>query len=180
MRANVLALLLFATSATAASGLPGEQFTHYAGFDLAKHTLSDVQARFGASRVRRSGDGGESEAWICYATPDGEVQFNSGEMGGGTDLLGFTIRKNASALDCPTAKGTLPSDIGGLKVGMTRKAFKAVAGAGVQWVGEEGTARFHHRLARAGQATLDVDITVIGKFSGDRLVKFSVWKVEAT
>jgi len=178
MRHFLIALLLLANSAAQAAGeLPGDHFTHFAGFDLGKGTLSDVQARLGASPLRESGDAGEYEAWICYATPRGEVRFNSGEMGGGTDLLGFTISKFEAA-DCPLVKSPLPVEIGGLRLGMTRKEFQAATGTDVKWANDVGTAVFEYRETPAGRLAIDASISVIGTFAGDRLVKLAVWKIE--
>jgi hypothetical protein len=160
--------------------LPGDHFTHFAGFDLGKATLSDVQKRLGASRVRESGDAGEYEAWVCYSTPHGEVQFNSGEMGRGTDLLGFTLSTSKSAPDCPAANRPLPREISGLKLGITREEFQAITGATIKWANDVGTATFEYRTTAQAQPPIDVFISLVGTFSKGKLVKLVVWKIEST
>ena len=175
---SILALLVFLTAQ--ASGQAGDKFTHFAGYDLGKATLSEVQTRYGKSRVRERGDAGEYEAWICYATPSGEIQFNSGEMGGGTDLLGFTISATPTANDCPKPKTALPKEISGLKLGISKNRFAALANSPIEWVKNTGTARYDYQTKAAGGVSLDVSISVIATFRSGRLTKLAVWKIEST
>ena len=175
---SIFALLVFL--ATQASWQAGEKFTHFAGYDLGKATLSDVQNRYGKSRVRERGDAGEYEAWICYSTPSGEIQFNSGEMGGGADLLGFTISATPTASDCPKPTKALPNEISGIKLGISKNQFAALTSEPIEWVKNTGTARFEYQIQAANGVSVDVSISLIATFRSGRLTKISVWKIEST
>lgn len=167
MRRTCILPLLFCLSSTQASDVAGDRFTHYAGFDLERTTLSEVQDALGHSRVRESGDAGEYQAWVCYSTEWGEVQFDSGEMGGGTVLLGITMSKPMSP-DCPRAGRPLPTEIAGLRLGITPQRFKEVTGTDIAWDNDVGTATFEYKIP--GKTPVDVLITVVGTFSQGRLV----------
>jgi hypothetical protein len=171
----VLASLLLQGAAN-----PGERFTHFAGFDLGKATLADVQARYGPSRVRESGDAGEYEAWVCYSTPDGEVQFNSGEMGGGTDLIGFTLGPPSPTGDCPKPRQALPYEISGMRPGLTRAEFMATLDNPVEWTGDIGTSRFDYQSRTPDGVPLDVSITILATFRDGKLIRLAAWKIETT
>jgi len=175
---SILALLVLLAAQTHEQ--PGDRFTHFAGYDLGKATLSEVQTRYGKSRVRESGDAGEYEAWICYTTPGAEIQFNSGGMGGGTDLLGFTISATPTAKDCPKPKTVLPSEISGVKLGISKNQFTALMKNPVEWIKNTGTARFDYQAKTADGVLLDVSISVIATFSSNKLSKLAVWKIEST
>lgn len=127
MKNPTLLLLLLVGPVATAHENPGDRFIRFAGFDPV-----------GPSRIRETGDAGEYEAWICYSTPHGEIQFNSGEMGGGTDLLGSTISKSQSAADCPKPARSMPAKIGGLGLGMTRSRFRKILGTDTEWNGAWG------------------------------------------
>lgn len=176
---GVLAWLLAALLLQAGAN-PGDRFTHFAGFDLGKATLAEVQARHGPSPVRESGDAGEYEAWVCYATPGGEVQFNSGEIGGGTELIGFTLGPASPAGDCPKPRQALPTGISGVRLGLTRAEFLAALRNPVEWTGDAGTSRFEYQSRTPDGVPLDVSITVLAAFQDGKLIRFAVWKIETT
>jgi len=175
---SLLAALVFL--ATQSGENPGEQFTRFAGYDLGKATLLEFQDRYGRSRVRERGDAGEYEAWICYATPTGEVQFNSGEIGNGTDLLGFTLSKKLTGSDCQKPKVALPNNISGLALGASKIDFTAFAKNSVAWAKDVETTKFEYRTKTADGVPLDVSITVIATFRSDKLIELVVWKIETT
>lgn len=71
---NIFVVPFIAALATAASSQQqSEHFTHFAGFELGRATLSDVQKTLGLSRLHEAGDAGEYEAWICYQLPEGKL-----------------------------------------------------------------------------------------------------------
>jgi len=177
MRRTCIIPLLFWFSSAHSSGAAGDRFTHYAGFELERSTLSDVQDLLGESRIREAGDAGEYQAWVCYSTAWGEVRFNSGEMGGGTVLLGITMSESMAA-DCPEAGRPLPTEIAGLRLGIAPEQFKHVTGTVIEWDNDVGTATFEYKIHE--KPPVDVLITVVGTFSEGRLVKFSVWKIAST
>ena len=173
-------LALLVSLATPTGESPGDKFTHFAGYELGKATLVEVQDQYGKSRVRESGDAGEYEAWICYATPYGEVQFNSAEMGGGTDLIGFTLSQASTAKDCPKPKSELPTQIAGLALGTSKGKFIQSAGNPIEWAKNTGTTSFEYQTMSADGVPIDVSITVIATFRSSKLVKLVIWKIETT
>ena len=179
MRVALSFLLLFIGSAASAREFPGERFTRFSGFDLGRTTLADVQARFGSSRIRESGDAGEYLAEICYAAPFGEVRFMSPEIGGGVHLLGYAIDGIKSTSDCPASRHVLPAGAAGLELGMTRRRFQSILGTHVDWTPDTGSARFEFKTTMPS-ASVDTTISIIGTFRGDRLIKLVVWRIEST
>jgi hypothetical protein len=177
MNSILATLVLLATPVTEQSG---ERFTHFAGYDLGNATLAEVQTRYETSRVRERGDAAEYEAWICYAVPGAEIQFNSGEMGGGTDLLGFTISATATANDCPKPKIPLPEEISGIKLGISKNQFATLTKKPVEWTGNIRTVPFAYPSKTVDGELLDVSISVIATFQLGKLSKLSVCKIEST
>ena len=172
---NVLPMLLLLSPPVVAH--PGETFTHLAGFSLDHATLADVQLRYGKSPRQETGQSGGYEAWICYSTPTAEVQFKSGELGGGTQLLAFVLRNLSHNGNCPKPAKPIQPSIGGITLGVTRKQFEGIVGIGVTWSANIGTGIFEHQTKSSG-VTYDVSTTVIGTFQSGRLTKLEVWKVE--
>jgi hypothetical protein len=172
---SVLAMLLFLSAPTVAH--PGEAFAQFAGFSLGHATLADVQSRYGKSPRLESGQGGEHEVWVCYATPTAEVQFKSGELGGGTRLLAFVLRKLSNNSNCPKPTKPIHPSIGGISLGTTRRQFENAVGSGLTWSGHTGRIIFEHQAKSSTRVTYDVSTTVTGTFQNGRLTKLEVWKV---
>ena len=172
---SVLAMLLLLP--TPAVVHPGDAFAHFAGFRLGHATLADVQSRYGKSPRLESGQSGEYEAWICYAAPSAEVQFKSGELGGGTQLLAFVLRKLPKNSNCPKPAKPINLSIGGISLGATRRQFEGTIDSGVTWSGHTGMVIFEHQAKSSAEVTYDVSITVTGTFQSGRLTKLEVWKV---
>lgn len=121
-------------------------------------------------------------------------------MGGGTDLLGFTVSLHGRNKTCPRWPQTtrIPElQIGGIRLGISARAFKASLKAPVKWRGNIASANYEFRRepthteilalpeeirAQAeknpGSIMLDVDVTVEGTFENGRLVKLTTWKIE--
>lgn len=194
---------LIAALATAnAVGNQGDGFTRFAGFELGRAALADVQKILGPSPLQEAGDGGEYEAWVCYSLPAGQVEFNSGEMGGSShDLLGFTVSRHGRNRHCPDWPGTIPAPamrLGDIPLDISTEAFEAALEAPVEWQGNRGTCHYDYRReptpaeilalpaelrTQAGndpaQFMLDVLITVEGTFDHGRLVTLTAWKIES-
>jgi hypothetical protein len=189
----------FALPATAQAD--GAKFTTFAGFELGKVTLGQVAEHIGPAKLLESGEAGEYEAKICYRTNAGLVYFLSGEMGGREhDLLGFAVSRNDTTKPCskfPANRAPKILTLAGLRLGLTKAEFSRTVATSVQWDGNVGRAFFESKrtmstaeinnlpqdvrlatLAGKMQNYCDVLISVIGIFSGDKLIEFQVWKVE--
>jgi hypothetical protein len=164
--------------------------------------LGDVQKTLGPSPLQEAGDGGEYETWVCYSLPAGQVEFNSGEMGGNThDLLGFTVSRHGRNRHCPGWPKATPAPVmrlGDVPLGISAKEFEATLKAPVEWQGNLGTCHYDSRReptqaeilalpaelrAQAkkdpAQFMLDVLITVEGTFDHGRLSTLTAWKIES-
>jgi hypothetical protein len=168
-------------SPLAEAGENGARLGIFAGFELGKHNLSDVQARFGPAQIRHVGDAGESEYSICYRHPSGSIRFASGELGGPDhQLLTFRLSKQAPPQSCATWPSTIPLTLGfsNIRVGMSRSEYTKALAHAVTWVGTKGTAAFQsaHQI---GGTTLDVVVTIEGTFnSAGRLQSVAVFRTE--
>ena len=106
-------------------------FTKFLGFQLNdKDTLADVQKALGPATIISTGDGAASSDDIYYVTKDGSavLNFNSGEMGGSTTLLGFSICKSShfKFIKGQALKLTKNLDkitVQGVFLGMSKKSF---------------------------------------------------------
>ncbi|GAA5009517.1 hypothetical protein FNZ56_02275 [Pseudoluteimonas lycopersici] len=184
----LFAALLGVLSPTAFAGDDGERFTSYAGFQLGIGTLDDVQRRLGATDAVHTGDAGDSETRLCYRVPGGNISFLSGEIGGETDLIGFSF-SNVPRTHCATWPSTMPvpsMELAGLRLGMGKEEFSAAVGGEFHWENGEGNAYFEsqrkptdaERAAMPVDAMFDVDVSVIGSFVDGKLAEVEVWKVE--
>ena len=104
-----LALLSMVLMGPALADDDGARYTRFAGFQLGSGTLADVEQQLGSANVVTSGDAGEYTASICYRTARGYVTFLSGEMGGGSDLLGFTVSRTAARPPCAKWPARMPA-----------------------------------------------------------------------
>lgn len=106
-------------------------FTKLLGFQLNdKDTLADVQKTLGPATIISTGDAAEASDDIYYVTKDGSIvlNFDSGEMGGSTILLGFSICKSNhfKFIKDQTFKLTKDLDkiaVSGVYLGMSKKSF---------------------------------------------------------
>ena len=187
-------------SAVVAPANIAQQFSTYGGLRLNSDTLASVQKKLGPSHIFTTGDAGEFEAWVCYALPNAQVEFNSGEIGGGTDLLGFTLVRHGRNKHCPWWPKAVPQpslSLGPIRLGASRAEFQAAFPRHVEWKQKTATATYeyqrlmtHQEVARLPEAArkatesdtsllkLDVSFTVIGDFTHGHLVKLTVWQIE--
>lgn len=198
----VVAPLMAALAMTNAGENQGERFTRFAGFELDRAALGDVQKILGPSPLQEAGEAGEYEAWVCYSLPAGQVEFNSGEMGGSShDLLGFTVSRHGRNRHCPDWPGAIPAPamrLGDVPLGISAKEFEVALKAPVEWQGNLGTCHYDYRReptqaeilalpaelrtqaeSDPAQFMLDVLITVEGAFDRGRLVTLTAWKIES-
>ena len=201
---NIFAVapLIAALATTSAVESRSGQFTSFASFELGQVTLGDVQNILGSSPIKEAGEAGEYEAWVCYSLPTGQVEFNSGEMGGPShDLLGFTVSRHGRNKHCPRWPKTIPVpplQIGDVPLGISTHAFEASLAVPLEWRGNTGTGNYEYRrepthaeilalpIEIRTQADkdptkfmLDVLVTVEGTFDHGRLVKLAAWKIES-
>jgi len=187
-------VLLLAATVTAAAGDSGAQFTSFAGVTLDDATtLADVTTRFGKASLQESGDAGGYEASVCYVTKKALVSFRSHEMGGSKHrVLGFAISTLRGAHHCANAPAELEEvklEVGGVKLGMTRKQFSKRVGETTLTEGmhchffenqvpmTEAEAK---ATANGGQDYFDETISVCGTFERDILVEYLVWRIRTT
>ena len=153
----------------------------FAGFELGKHSLSEVQARFGPAQVRHVGDAGDSEYSICYRHSGGSVRFASGELGGPDhQLLAFRLSKQAPPQSCATWPSKVPFTLGlsNIRLGMKRGEYTQALAHVVTWKGTKGTSVFQSERQIAG-TTFDVVVMVEGIFSkAGRLQSVAVSRTE--
>jgi hypothetical protein len=144
-----VAPLIAALAMTNTAENRGDRFTRFAGFELDRVTLGDVQKTLGPSPLQEAGEAGEYEAWVCYSLPAGQVEFNSGEMGGSShDLLGFTVSRHGRNQHCPDWPGTIPVPamrLGDVPLGISTKEFEAALKVPVEWQGNLGTCHYDYR-----------------------------------
>jgi len=116
------------------------------------------------------------------------------------DLLGFAVSRNDTTKPCSEFRSNRAPkklNLAGLRLGLTKAEFSRAVATSVQWDGNVGRAFFESErtmspaeidnlpqevkvatLAGKMQNYFDVVVSVIGIFSGDRLIEFQVWKVE--
>ena len=186
--------LLLAATVTTAAGNSGAQFTSFAGVTLDETTtLADVTTRFGKTSLLESGDAGGYEASVCYITKKALVSFRSHEMGGPEHrVLGFAISTLRGAHHCAKAPAALEEvelEVGGVKLGMTRKQFSNRVGDAKPTEGMlchffENKVPMTEAEAKAagigGQSYFDETISVCGTFERDVLVEYLVWRIRTT
>jgi hypothetical protein len=160
---HVVCLLLSAVLVAHAQH-PSDRFRHLLGFTLNQDSLASVQRRLGASKLIETGDAAEYEASVSYIFKNlgTVVSFKSGEMGGGTQLLQYELRRAASfdSSSCAVATIYVSSpeqlNVGGLTLGMTPEEFKKQIGRTLVW--DKDTARatieFRHTYSAAEYAAV--------------------------
>lgn len=107
--------------------LPEKEFSlsdyfKFMGFELEETELATITNILGSAQINQSGDGADSYAAVCYRVPGKNITiyFESGEMGGGTTLLSYRVKTEAtSEFPCGTSISKLLSqyNIGVLVLG---------------------------------------------------------------
>jgi hypothetical protein len=166
----------------------GEQFTRPFGLQLVFATVQDAQHRLGPAKVTVSG---HYEETVCYVDMPSRtfVAF----MAQGEGLSGrFTARRLREKV--PEACSRLPTwalaqlegNVGGLRLGMSRQRFVAVAGKtprlvdGFETVTFERSEMLERKAGQAEAAILFTTIVVRGRFEEGGLVEYVVWKTAST
>jgi hypothetical protein len=198
-------VFLLAAVAPAAMTAPatntGEQFTTFAGFDLLRGTLADVQNKLGKATEVDTGDAGELRGTICYRMSGGHALFLAGEMHWGERRLdAFGLEWDDPSRPCndfPPGKAPAKLEIGGIHLGMTRAEFERVVGPITEWHGDEGFVEIDSTRpmtpadlaalpegvqndikSGVGQKYFDIGVSFIPKFDGDKLKSVEIWKTE--
>jgi hypothetical protein len=108
-----------------------KQFWTPFGFSLNDVSLGDVQRRLGSAQSFEVPEGHHERA-ICYLSMDEStvVVFSSGELGGGTQLLGVSLElASLRSYSCSKPAADLPATFPmGLHVGMSEQEFLKTAG----------------------------------------------------
>jgi hypothetical protein len=195
----LIALICLAPFARAQSD--GSQFAVFAGFELGKVTLGEIAKSLGRAKLVETGDAGGYEARICYRVPAGVINFLSGEMGGPDHhLLGFGVSGKDPTQPCtqfPASRAPKTLNLAGLRLSMSKVEFARLVATKVQWEGNIGRAFLESKrpmtptelnglpndvkeatLSGKMQNYFDVVVSVVGTFSGNKLVAFTVWRVE--
>lgn len=161
---------------------PNHPFSTFAGFTLGESTLADVQRRYGISPIKQSGDAGDFHAWLCYSTPGAEVRFHSGELGGGSVLLGFTLSKQRTEPRCPMPKRSIPLRLnethGPIRLGMSRNDYALAVEHPLQWSKNTATWQIESSSITNDGIALDVLTIVTATFDDEGLSELSVWHTE--
>lgn len=162
---------------------PSRPLTTFAGFTLGENTLTDVQRRYGTSPINQSGDAGDSNTWLCYSTPYAEVYFHSGELGGGSMLLGFTLsRQETEEHGCPNPKQSIPLILnemhGHITLGMSRDDYALAVEHPLQWSKNTATLQIESSSITDNGMALDVLTIVAATFDDEGLYELSVWHTE--
>lgn len=93
MRPQFLTLALLIMPIIAAGSENLESYFRFMGFELEKDDLTGIQKILGTAPTHQEGDAANSYTAICYrvAGENLTVYFESGEMGGGSILLGYRV-----------------------------------------------------------------------------------------
>ena len=158
-------------------------------FVLAPATLQSVTLLLGPAAASDSGDAGESNRWVCYrlaGTPAMSLVLESGEMGGGKWLTGFTFVPAGSRpdLERECARSALAATSvqtdHGLRLGLTRNQVNARLGA----VGRDSAGVvLYERSVQVGKEEAPESYTKGSGFTvtlgAGRVVAFSGWRVDS-
>lgn len=115
------------------------------------------QAIVGPSRKHRTGDAGDSFAWLCYGLPHGQrLWVTSGELGNtGNAITGAELRvmppQTPASPDCPSI--ALNADIDGVRLGITRAQITAVLGDPVKSTANQLLYTYDTRTERGDDVT---------------------------
>lgn len=200
LRPLLIVLIMFSVTCVHAQD-DGAKFTSFAGFKIGEVNLGQIADELGPTDLIEKGDAGEYEALLCYRAPTGLIYFLSGEMGGSDKrLLGFAVSNtslNKSCSNLPANRAPSELSLAGLRLGISKAEFARVTARPIKWNGSTARVFFESKrsmtreeqrnfsqavkaanLSGQMQNHFDVLVTVVGKFSGDKLIEFQVWKVE--
>ena len=95
MKSTLLQILILILSTQAIASESLEHYFSYMGFKLEETEFSKIKNILGDAKTHQEGDAADFYSAICYRLPSKKitVYFESGEMGGGTTLLGYRVEK---------------------------------------------------------------------------------------
>jgi len=159
---------------------------------LEKTTFAQIQKALGEGHVITSGDAGEFMARLCYRTSDSRkpvyIVFESGELGGGTDVEGFELFGAGARPDLEASCGVLRIPAEKIRVDGTFSpsvSKREIASRFGLPQGANGDTLFyrHDRSHRTGSLPSDSDWEetsfVDVAFEGQQLTWMRAWKVSA-
>jgi hypothetical protein len=178
-----LLLATLCASPSVLASADGHEFTSLLGFELNTVTLGDIRERLGDAPIVENDNPADHNSSICYLARSGIVRFLSAEPGGEVrELLGFEIEDRAqentgSCVPLPLASAGASLQPGGLRLGMTRREFATVVGENVRWEGDIGRRFFAAALTSARGPQTGAAVSIVGRFAGERLIDFKVWRL---
>ena len=180
----LLAAGLLMLSAPLQASESGEQFVTIGGITLGRATFQDVQTRLGRTNITKAADPHDEQ--LCYLLPVGDtfLLFVSNDLGGPEHtLIGYEVRRGSGSrpASCLQLSATLAmpfeTDVGGIRLGMTRAQFLKVVGQPVKADRKIVMREFARKEPLNGR-NYDIVIYIEGEFRGDKLRGFSVSKTE--
>jgi hypothetical protein len=184
----ITCLFLISTGAYAAQAEnPGVKFTTLWDLTLKDtHFLEKVKDTFGSTDVAKKENDFTS---LCYKAKGGYVQFLGGTVGSGFLISQEPPRKNCASL--PSQYFSRNVDIGGIKLGMTQKAFTKIVGASIKQEKNKLSAQFNYKIPMTAEDKekvmsvfhknpgkhdyYDGQISIKGIFLNNALMSAEIW-----
>lgn len=165
--------------------LPDSALTVH-GITVGVSKLSDVIEKFKGNAVFHEGDAGKSLYLLCYRGKDGTVLAfeSSGAMGGAGHVVtnvavfGPQARYRLVEKCAETPKISRNIEIGGNRLGMTKKKFKKVNGKPSKEQGDLILYSFH-ASKQTPQGPADITSMLQIRFDGKKASQFSISKIES-
>ena len=193
-------LILFATLKANAQH-PADRFRHLLGFTLNQDSLSRVQDRLGPCNLIETGEGGEYEASFTYLFRNLRtvVSFQSGELGGGKQLLAFEVREATSddlTRHCEPQiqlNSRYQLNVADIGLGLSPDEFAKIIDTTLVWHHDTADVliEFRHYLKPSESKALaeqwgleeplawsDIALFIQGVFKTQRLIAFSISRTE--
>lgn len=166
---------------------------------LGTTTIDEIQAEYGKAPILRSGREDESPLRVCYSNTFSKgkafIVFESGAMGGFERVTGFRITTRYPRQQCPITKVSISSLTSGNGVRLLqlhkeflekfRIEFKQkeeqlwYEGESKREATKEELDRIRSMWPNEKQTFFDVIINIKADFKKDKLVDYSVSKVES-
>ncbi|SRR6266571_4815775 len=162
-------------------------------------TLDEIRKTYGEAKPSKVGPGDGADETICYtsSSPKGRsfVIFETGAMGGWTQITGFrisTLRQSGNCFSTKIDIGALATG-NGVKLGQSLVDFEKAIPVEFKRLGSELTYEAVSRRAATQEELkklrakwpdekrdyFDVTINLIAKFKDNRLIDFYVHKIES-
>lgn len=181
-----------------AENLPNEMF-RIGKIELGKTTFGEIEKNHGnAKSFRTSKDDGADE-YICYIQKHGKskqyIVFETGEMGGYKQVIGFRISTNKPHISCNIATNELSTETGnGVSIGQSYEKFvkrfsinfKDIKKSRLTYENisqrEATTEELVHLrkvFPNEKETRFDVTVTINAQFKQNNLIDYYVRKIES-